>query len=671
VKTKKTICLFFLILITGISRCYAQGHEKIDSLTKVLINATDDSNKVNAQNEMCRQLYQRGDYAQALGYAESSIKLSKQIRFKKGESKAYLDAGNIFWLKADYTTAMNYYTQSLKVSEEIQNKKGVIGALLGIGNIFRMQSNYSRAIINYKKALALSTEINELRNIAYSSNEIGIVYAQEGNYSEALKYKLQALRVSQQSGERDIIIGVYNDIAGIYQLQGNYSEALKNHFASLKLAKESENKTAIASSYSNIGIVYSKLGNYNEALNNYLTSLKMFKEVGGKYGMAAAYGNIGTIYQIQNNNYTALQNYLLARRIHEQIGNKEGIANSAVNIGLVYKALHNYKASIKYLTDGLFISKEIGDKSTIVTCYSALAEIEGIVGNYSKAWNYSKMYSIYRDSLFNEVSTKQMNEMKLKYETEKKDNIIELLNKDQSVQKVEISKQKIINNIFIWSLVLLIGIFYLVYKTFRTRQQLQLHALRNKIASDLHDDVGSTLSSISIFSEIAKQQSKEVMPMLEQISESSRTMLDAMSDIIWTINSDNDVFENIVLRMKNFAFELLGAKKMDFTFNADDNVSKIKLSMIVRKNIYLIFKEATNNMAKYADSKTALFSVSMERESLTMIIRDNGIGFDVNTESLGNGLKNMKKRALEIGANLLIESEAGEGTTLKLILNVS
>jgi signal transduction histidine kinase len=200
---------------------------------------------------------------------------------------------------------------------------------------------------------------------------------------------------------------------------------------------------------------------------------------------------------------------------------------------------------------------------------------------------------------------------------------------------------------------------------------MKLQTLRNKIASDLHDDVGSTLSSISIFSEMVKEQSSEVNPMLEQIGDSSRKMLDAMADIVWTINPENDQFEKIILRMKSFAYELLGAKKIDFEFDADDNVSQLKLPMHTRKNLYLIFKEATNNMVKYSEANKASFSISGNKEKLTMFIRDNGKGFDVNKDSEGNGLKNMKKRAKEIGANLLIESEAGTGTTLQLILNLA
>jgi len=199
---------------------------------------------------------------------------------------------------------------------------------------------------------------------------------------------------------------------------------------------------------------------------------------------------------------------------------------------------------------------------------------------------------------------------------------------------------------------------------------LRLQTLRNKIATDLHDDIGSTLSSISIFSQMAQQESKEAIPLLETIGENSRKMLDAMADIVWTINPENDQFEKIILRMRSFAYELLGAKKIDFEFNADEEVAKMKLSMDVRKNLYLIFKEATNNMVKYSGADKALFNIKGEKNNLTMLIHDNGKGFDTRQSTTGNGLKNMKKRADEMGAQFLIDSKPGDGTTIELRIAV-
>jgi two-component system sensor histidine kinase UhpB len=235
---------------------------------------------------------------------------------------------------------------------------------------------------------------------------------------------------------------------------------------------------------------------------------------------------------------------------------------------------------------------------------------------------------------------------------------------------MEISKQREMKNFMIGGILLLAFLSLFIYHYYITRQKLKLQILRNKIASDLHDDVGSTLSSISIFSQMARQQSKDVIPLLDSIGENSRKMLDAMADIVWTINPENDQFEKIILRMRSFAYELLGAKNIEFEFIAEEELATLKLPMDVRKNLYLIFKEAINNLAKYAEADKAVFAIKEEKNILSLMILDNGKGFDIHRSTEGNGIKNMKKRAEEIGGRLSINSEPGHGTTIQLSIAV-
>ena len=120
--------------------------------------------------------------------------------------------------------------------------------------------------------------------------------------------------------------------------------------------------------------------------------------------------------------------------------------------------------------------------------------------------------------------------------------------------------------------------------------------------------------------------------------------------------------------MRSFAYELLGAKNIEFEFSADESISKLKLPMNIRKNLYLIFKEAANNMAKYSEASRAEFSFNYSKNKLLLLIRDNGKGFDTSLQTQGNGLKNMLNRAKEIGATLTIESESGSGTRIELMM---
>jgi signal transduction histidine kinase len=197
---------------------------------------------------------------------------------------------------------------------------------------------------------------------------------------------------------------------------------------------------------------------------------------------------------------------------------------------------------------------------------------------------------------------------------------------------------------------------------------LRLHDIRNRIAGDLHDDIGSTLNSISIYSEVARKNDEHHDEALEMIGDASRKIIEAMSDIVWTINPENDSFEKIIFRLKSLAWNLFRAKKIEFTFHADEILNEKKLSLEDRRSFYLIFKEAVNNLVKYSNATRASITLTNENNRIRLRIRDDGVGFDTSQENAGNGLKNMKRRADEMKAEFLIESNIGGGTQVELIL---
>lgn len=235
---------------------------------------------------------------------------------------------------------------------------------------------------------------------------------------------------------------------------------------------------------------------------------------------------------------------------------------------------------------------------------------------------------------------------------------------------------------FYISCAVLIGaITYTLYR-YRINELIKRQEIRNKIAQDLHDSMGSTLSSISVYSQVAKiyrEQHKEqqLQQTLERISETSGEMISEMNDIVWAINPRNDQMDAMLQRMDSFAKPLLAAKEIQFRFEYDETVKLLNLEMTRRKNFYLIFKEAINNVLKYAGCKNLLVTISIKHQQLQMLVKDDGKGFDVSTISQkasaslsGNGLYNMQMRAKEMKGECVIESEPGKGTTLTLRLPV-
>jgi signal transduction histidine kinase len=200
------------------------------------------------------------------------------------------------------------------------------------------------------------------------------------------------------------------------------------------------------------------------------------------------------------------------------------------------------------------------------------------------------------------------------------------------------------------------------------QQVRKLQTIRNNIASDLHDDIGSTLNSISIYSEVARQQAGKEIHALDLIGLNSRKIIESMSDIVWTINPENDPFEKIIIRMRSFAYQLLKAKKVEYTFEVDEKLNSIALPMQVRKNFYLVFKEAITNVVKYSEASRVSIDLFEKNKTIMLRIRDNGKGIPVNAQTLGNGLMNMTRRAKEIGGELNIISANDGGTEIELML---
>ena len=221
-------------------------------------------------------------------------------------------------------------------------------------------------------------------------------------------------------------------------------------------------------------------------------------------------------------------------------------------------------------------------------------------------------------------------------------------------------------------LTLLVGIIYAFYR-YRINEILKMQAVRNRISTDLHDEIGATLSGIGILSTVAKQQTAENHPaynLLGRITDDALMVGNSIDDIVWSINPKNDELTSIIARMSRHAAELLEVKEIDYRIVTPDEVEDIKLSMEQRRDVFLIFKEAVNNLLKYANCSHVLIEISIKHFTFHLKITDNGIGFDVNEPNNRNGIRNMKVRAEKLKGKLLIDSEKGKGTKIDLELPI-
>jgi signal transduction histidine kinase/ligand-binding sensor domain-containing protein len=204
---------------------------------------------------------------------------------------------------------------------------------------------------------------------------------------------------------------------------------------------------------------------------------------------------------------------------------------------------------------------------------------------------------------------------------------------------------------------------------YRVAHLLELERIRTRIATDLHDDIGSSLSQIAVLSEVANRQAdgtSATSKPLSNIAAISRELVDSMSDIVWSINPRRDHLSDLSQRMRRFASDLFTAHNIEFRFDIQDADHRTRLEADVRRQVFLVFKESVHNIARHSGCKNARVDLRIERHWIDLTVADDGRGFDTTQVSDGHGLMSMRRRAGELGAVLDINSRSNCGTCVSL-----
>ncbi len=207
----------------------------------------------------------------------------------------------------------------------------------------------------------------------------------------------------------------------------------------------------------------------------------------------------------------------------------------------------------------------------------------------------------------------------------------------------------------------------------RNRMLKLLKNTRINIARDLHDEIGATLSSISFYCEACKinllhNKTEPTLHLIDKIGTSSRDTIYSMNEIVWMINPKNDHLEKLFDRIEDFGKTLFVSRGITFYFYRDHHLLQMVLPVEWRKNLYLIIKEALNNIAKYASCTQVEVLITRKKSMIEVRIKDNGVGFNPNESKEGNGLLNMRVRAASLGSKLHIDSSLMKGTVVSFSL---
>lgn len=663
--------LYYLSIIILLLLHLATAKEAFntDSLLTVLKISPEDSSKLKSLKELSHYLlYNQPE--KSIQLSREMLAIAQRLGIEKYMVAAYEDIGGYYYYRGDFSQAKDCFQKTLAIGEKLNSPSIMSSAYSNLSLVSVKQLDYGTSLELSEKAMSIAEKMKDTSQKGKILLNRALIYMNIDDYATALNYLLKSLSISEIQSPDHIAICCL-DVASIYMLQNNYDKAFEYLQRALNDASKFNDRIQQANALDKIGEIYRYKKDWGKALDYFQQAINIGRDISNFEIIISSTQNIALVYNEQGKYEKAIETTSDALALSNQVGDKLFIANSYELLGEIYMKMKNSRAAIIPLKQSLAIARAAKFKSQEAEILLDLSKCYESLNDYKTQAGYLTAYNTVKDSIISSETVRNVAETEAKYHLDKKEKEIALLKKDKEIQAIALKKQTTLKNSFIICMALLCVLFFFIYRNYRARQLLKMETLRSKIASDLHDDIGSTLSSISIFSQMARHESKEIVPMLEQIGEYSRKMLESMADIVWTINPENDNFEKIILRMRSFAFEMLGAKNIDFDFNAEESLNTLKLKMEVRKNLFLIFKEATNNLVKYAEADQASFSITSSKNILTVLIRDNGKGFDLNKQLFGNGLKNMKNRALEIGAQFLIESEPGKGTTIQLLINTA
>lgn len=716
--------LVLIILLTAMCTRAAAQSRAIDSLKTVLLTLPEDTNRVNVYIDLCNHLRDRRELDLVLVYTDSAQSLSHRLNYEMGQVRAHALVGTVELYKGNFPKALEIFQNVLKSFIEMDDKSKIAATYHNIGMAYRNLGDLPKSLQYQLNASRLFEELRDSLNLGHSSNNIGVLYSNQKKYEQAISYFLKAADIFKKFERNDFVASAYSNIGLSYASLQKYHEAIEYHLLAKKINENLNLKSKLIYNFNDLNYTHGSFGNYNEAYQYGLKAISLIDELGeksiNKNTMASIFINTSSsLIQMMKQDinkegadkkYNEADQYLSkALQYAIESGNKQQLSNLYREYSNMYsfredyqKALENYKLSVSYRdsifnetsdkqTSQLKIQYEVEKKDKEIELLNKENEIKKLKLNEQRGAlllaqlqhsNQQKQLLLLNKNMeLQELSLAQAQINLIRKEAEtrareaelaKTEREKELLVKESQLQSSLAETQKIQRNSILGGTVLLLIIAALFFNRYRTKQQQKRLAERMRISADLHDEIGSALSSINILSGIAVNKmdtdKTAAQELVSRINSDAKRMHESMYDIIWEVKPENDSLEKVITRMRQYASEILEAKNIQLRFPKSDSISTLEINSEKRHALYLIFKEAVNNIAKYSQATEAVVSLTRDKGSLVLSVSENGKGFNPDTVQYGNGINNMKRRAEHIHAGFSLEASPGKGT--KLTLNI-
>ena len=497
---------------------------KIDSLVQVL-NSSPEKNKISILHQISDE-YLNYSLDLSRDYATQSLFLAKNRKDKKMEAVSNKKLGIIEYYAGDLEKGLTYFNESLKIYTELKDKKQVsnitnnigliqsdmgnvqeaiscyeksmqydkelgdsVGVGLTIGNLASIYLNigdYEKAMSLYKEALQIALKGNDNPRIVSNLCNIGLVNHTWGKYTTAVTYYLDALKQSEKEYDPKMKAQILLNLGVVYFDWKNYNKALEYYKETFELQNSLKSYVEAAKTLMDIGVLYDKWGKDELAMDAYNRSLKICKQTENKIETGMILFNIATFYETRNRNIEALKYFKESLQIRKEIEDNRGIASCLNSLGGLYMKLDNFSEALECFKESEKILQSVQSVDLIMNNILNFSDLYYEMKDFKKSRDYLYRYGVLRDSTFTSDTQKEIANLQTRYETDKKEKEIQLLNKDNELRQLEIKKkneevkkQRILIYSFIIGFILIIIFSIFLYRLYRQKKKAN-HLLSEK-----------------------------------------------------------------------------------------------------------------------------------------------------------------------------------------------
>jgi len=612
----------------------------------------------------------QGKYPEAISYYLQSSKIQEEINDKAGASSTMYNIGLIFSNQGDFDKALEFMHRANIISQELNYKEGIGYTCLGLGQTYLLKGDAQKGIDYLKKSLAKAEEIDDTRLVAVCLNEIGLQYKRQGNINKALEYYHKKIKLSEEIGNKEGAATTLTNLGVIYSEQGEKVLALEYYNKGLKIREEISDKEGVAHSYHILGAFYSDEKEYNKALNYYNKSLKIREEIGIKNDAIISTFNIGTVYRHQKDYEKALEYVEKSLKMSRENTYKYGIAISTIGIGNLYIRQGYYTKAKKYVKEGLALSQELGYPERILLAAEALNKVYQKEQNWKEAWKMQELYFTMKDSIRNTETVKNTIKQQAKYEMEKKEQEIALLDIQRQLQDSKLKRNKTLTIFFSAGLGLSLILIFFGYKAYTNKQTINRLLIKQNeekkaMLKEIHHRVKNNLQVVN---SLLKLQSRDIedQRLVDAFKDAQNRVLSMALLHEKMYRSDDlqhvDVQDHITLLIE----DLVKTYAVDKSINLDIKIEEVTIGMRTLVPLGLIINEIITNALKYAfiDKSNGEIMVTLNHldgKNYELVIGDDGIGLseEQQKESTGIGTKLIQTFTRQLNGTMDLLDQTG------------